>query len=386
MNDDIPTPVGGAIFEYCERRLCLAAANPIRKSSPTYKSLYYNFLQWYINNINDDTLLLSTERSTDGIVYITQHNVEQYYRIEVINRNGKKDTIMKKFYALNWYREKVEHTVGISLVISPIIKAACDTQAMHHSKRSNLVHAGTDPHKGLKDLMSESDNIKLIKYIWSDRPDSQDLSFSYLWGRNAGVRGDSSRKFVLSDLNLSYGFGPENYAPRNRTLLLVLRQGFIHKDRYTTDKQVGVQRHRDYRQCTAFATGLLLIMKLRALGNEINFLHVNKKTSRASWWDIQLNAYDTYSKEEAAIRQVYAGTGVDAGKVTHHRLQAVQHAGSQGCQPWQVSTMTKHVHDKLNMSYLPEVEIETIKIMSGFRKASTNCYEYDIVLYFYICI
>ena len=76
--------------------------------------------------------------------------------------------------------------------------------------------------------------------------------FSYSWGKNAGVCGASTRAMVLCDLNLSYGFGPELFAPRNRTLLLILRKGFVHKDKHTTDKQVGVQRHRDYKQCSVF--------------------------------------------------------------------------------------------------------------------------------------
>jgi hypothetical protein len=67
------------------------------------------------------------------------------------------------------------------------------------------------------------------------------------------------RGMRFCDLNISYGFGPEEAPPRNKTLLLVLRKGDYHKDRYSSNQQVGVQCHRDYRRCAVFATALLVI-------------------------------------------------------------------------------------------------------------------------------
>jgi hypothetical protein len=201
----------------------------------------------------------------------------------------------------------------------------------------------------LKDVFSDDDIVKLVDAMFQLRADSLDLLFSYTWGKNAGLRGASSRKMLLSDLNLSSGFGPELAAPRNRTLLLVLRKGAVHKDKHTTDKQVGAQRHRDYRQCSVFATAALVIMKLRSLENRINFLR-GDSTARAAWWDIPLNEYSNYSAESNAMRQVLTATGLDVlgGKVTHHRTQAVQYAGSRGLQPWQVCTFTKHMTEKFH--------------------------------------
>jgi hypothetical protein len=181
------------------------------------------------------------------------------------------------------------------------------------------------------------------------------------------VRGASSRKVTLCDLNLSYGFGPEEDAPRNRTLMLILRPGDVHKDRYTTAQQVGVYRHRDYRRCTVFATAALVIMKLRKLDSRVRFLNENP---RPSWWDIPLNEYDTYNKESSAMRQALQSVDLfdKHTKVTHHRSMAIQHGGSRGLTQNQISTFTKHQQDKLNRSYMPEVEEETLKVMCGFKK------------------
>ena len=46
----------------------------------------------------------------------------------------------------------------------------------------------------------------------------------------------------------------------------------------------------------------------------------------------------------------------------------VQYGGSQGLTGEQISTVTKHRQDKLHTAYMPEVEEETLKVMSGFKK------------------
>ena len=104
-----------------------------------------------------------------------------------------------------------------------------------------------------------------------------------------------------------------------------------------------------------FCTGVLVIQKLRNLGTRINFFKSEHKNGRAEWWDIPLNSYANYSQESSAMRQVLTAAGLDVygGKVTHHRTQMVQTAGSRGLQPWQVCTMTKHITDKYHSAYLP---------------------------------
>lgn len=263
----------------------------------------------------------------------------------------------------------VEDRAALPIEYSPTINKCIKDQQVTHLAYNNRAFAGTDPHKGLKDVFSDEEIVKLVNNIWRLRGDSLDLIFSYTWGKNAGLRGASSRKMTLSDLNVSYGFGPELTAPRNRTLLLVLRKGTVHKDKHTTDKQVGVQRHRDYRQCSVFATAALLIMKLRSLENRIHFLR-HDPNERAEWWDIPLNEFSNYSEESNAMRHVLAAAGLDllGSKVTHHRTQAVQYAGSRGLQPWQVCTFTKHITEKFHSAYQPEVEEESMRVMSGFRK------------------
>ena len=135
--------------------------------------------------------------------------------------------------------------------------------------------------------MPPDDLLKIINYLYSYRPDSLDLSFSFLWGINAGVHGSSSRSFTLSDLYISIGFGPEVSPPRNKTLMLILRKGNTHKDKHITNRLVGVQRHRDLRLCSVFATGMLVINILRTHPHVDFYKPVG---NRPYWWDILLKS------------------------------------------------------------------------------------------------
>jgi hypothetical protein len=112
-------------------------------------------------------------------------------------------------------------------------------------------------------------------------------------------------------------------------------------------------------------------MKLRKLDGLVSFKNANP---RPNWWDIPLNQYDTYNKESSAMRQALQSVDLldKHSKVTHHRSMAIQHGGSRGLTPNQISTFTKHQQDKLNRSYMPEVEEETLKVMCGFKKHETR--------------
>lgn len=44
------------------------------------------------------------------------------------------------------------------------------------------------------------------------------------------------------------------------------------------------------------------------------------------------------------------------------------HASTEGLQQYQVSTLTKHMNDKLTKSYWAEMERETMTVMAGFKK------------------
>ena len=369
-------------WDYCEDRIA-KSSEKARKKDSTYFYIYKAFVSWFDSKfahfpiVDDDGFEnphpLDMYRNTDGgLVFITQKNVELYFSTHIVlTAVGTAANNKRKMSGLNWYLQQVEDRTAepqAEILYSTKIDRAIEDSYIVHVSHSNTKFASVDPHKGIKDLYSEEEAIALVDGIWSLSRDSLDLMFSYTWGRNAGVRGASSRKVTLCDLNLSYGFGPEEAAPRNRTLMMILRRGDMHKDRYTTDQQVGVYRHKDYRRCTVFATAALVIMKLRKL-DKVDCSFKNKKP-RPNWWDLSLNQYEHYNTESSSMRQALHAVDLydKHTKVTHHRSMAVQYGGSRGLTPSQISTFTKHQQDKLNKSYMPDVEEETLKVMCGFKK------------------
>jgi hypothetical protein len=308
----------------------------------------------------------------NGFDYIKQTNIEAYFCQDVVSREGRLNHINRIVSSLQWMLVNVEKPRGTSSYVirkSPMVLAAIKQQQENWKNAGSAKHLGSDPHKGLKDLMPLSDKLRIGRNIHngSRGGDWGSLGMSFSWGYNAGVQGESSRKFVYADLNLSRGFGPEKDGPRSRCLMLVLRKGDAHKDRSDTDKQVGVWRHREYLLCSVFNTALHVINDL-STDTTINFYHLDKKKARAGWWDKPLIEYEASGQESSAMMAVYAATGVESCKLTHNRTHAVQLGGSEGLAPWQLNTFTKHMLDKLNSAYQPKMNRETAKVMAHFEK------------------
>jgi hypothetical protein len=361
-----------SVIALCEKRYNDRPSAATDNSKNTYLISYKKFLTWYFNNRNNTAMALDTEDSMNGKVFATQKNTNMFYLYYVPeNISGMKANAKRYFYAISWFRSYLEYPEGTALVESSIIRTALDKQQEYHNAHSAVTYGGIDPHKGLRDIMPVDEHRKLITYMWKSRSDYADVLFCFTWACNAGIRGCSARVFKLSNLNISFGYGPETSPPRNRTLMLILRKGPEHKEKSTSDRQVGVQRHRDYRQCSVFATGVLLLKLLRRLGNSIDFLQPDKKVD-PNWWGIGLSNFNTLNDQSDPMRDVFAKTGVNPNcKITHHRTQAILHGGSNGLDPWKVSTFTKHHKDKLEMSYMPECEKSALSVMSGFSMVSS---------------
>jgi hypothetical protein len=358
MEDINPAAPNAATYAAAIERMEAVIAG--RKVSSTYSNEYKKLLSWVIEEHEEHHLIVN------DACFITRLSVDTYFEKVVLHRNGNRNTATRIAQALQWFYSNVENPTGKLVIRNPTVNEALRKQQDNYRAKTNVANAGTDPHKGLKDLISESDKRKLLTYIYETRPDSSSLGMSFNWGKNTGIRGASSRSCVYADLNLSLGFGPEREAPINRTILMVLRKGSLHKDNYSTDKQVGCQRHKEYLQCAIFSTAVCIIEQLRT-DAAINFYH-DDKDERATWWDTPLLEFETLQDESHAMRDVFNSTGVESCKLTHHRTHAVQYAGSEGLAPWQINTLTKHMLEKFHSAYQSEVDKESLKVMSGFSR------------------
>ena len=340
----------------------------VRKVRPidgTYVSEYKKYLIWFEGKGHDPQIGDDGESTR----FISRDIVDQYFREIVPSRNGNKNTIGRICNALQWAHDNVEwrdspNPPQLSLK-NGIVKEGIKKQQEEWRQRASTLNLGSDPHKGLKDITPENEMRIVMHHVFKERNDWDSIGPSFTWGNNAGSRGASNRNFVMCDLNLTKGFGPEDSpSPRCRTLMLVLRKGNIHKDNHISDKQIGCYRHRDYLLCPTFHTACAVIYKLSRAA-DIDFLHPDRR-ARAKWWDLDLIDFSTLSQESSAMSQVFKATKIDPCKLTHHRTNAVQRAGSESMAPHQISTMTKHVLDKMHQAYYPEVDKKLCAVMAGF--------------------
>jgi hypothetical protein len=245
----------------------------------TYASEYKHFKKWVIDN--QDLLQLDGKEGR----WITRLTADMYFQHEVVNRKVERATARRIVSGLQWYVHHREYCLEDFSVENPVVNACIDVQQEMFLSNDNTTDK--DPHKDLKDVLPMSSRLALMTHVYEHRHnDWAQAALCLTYGQNAAVRGASARKLTLSDLRLSQGFGPEKDGANARALMLVLRKGGAHKDRFSTNKQVCMWRHRHYLCCSVFTTAAAIISKLRDFGDNLNF---KKKTKeRASWWDIDL--------------------------------------------------------------------------------------------------
>ena len=254
----------------------------------SYTSEFKRFTDWVKNQ---------PDLRTAVAPFLTCTNVDHYFTRVISCRNGCPNSMGRIVNSLDWYAKHREH-VGANPAFktrSPLVDSALVTQKAFNRTSGGTANPGSDPHKGLKDILPEASRILMMRHIYLLRPDWGAAAVNFTWGNNGAIRGASNRKMGLCDLNLSLGFGPERSGPLARALLLILRRGQVHKDQHETDKQVCTWRHANWLLCSVFATALYTIFQLTQ-NPTISFLHPNKN-ERNAWWDIPLIDWDNYNGE-----------------------------------------------------------------------------------------
>ena len=268
---------------HAESRALIEAQSQTNKR---YEAEWKSFTNWVKSSP-------AINKQSDG-KFLTRINVDLYFQQVVRFRKGTKNTVRTAVSALQWFADYREH-VGANprfLVESPMVKSAIEMQQTVRRVTGGHGNPGADPCKGLKDIFPAKDKERIMDHIYRHRKDWAAAAMNFTWGHNGAVRGDSNRKLTYSDVNMSYGFGPEEEGPLARCLLLVLRKGVKNKDRHDSDKQVGCWRHKSYKQCSVFATAVTIIHYLST--SDVKFEHRNKG-ERAPWWEIPLIDWSEYS-------------------------------------------------------------------------------------------
>jgi hypothetical protein len=268
-----------ALLLNTQLRLNLQSLQENTTACSTYAGEFKKYENWVKeqNELLDDPLF-------------SRENIDHYFTRKIAYKKGKPDTARKVVSSLQWYCNYRYNATAFT-VESPLVLDALKVQKARGESTGN---PGSDPIRGLKDGVPESDRVLMMTYIYKSRNDWDTAALNFAWGYQGAIRGASNRKLVFSDLNMSHGFGPEKEGPLGRALMLVMRQGALHKDRHDKDKQVCAWRHRRYVLCSVLATSLRVIWTLRKRGDTINFLRPNQRV-RADWWNIPVIDWDEYN-------------------------------------------------------------------------------------------
>jgi hypothetical protein len=267
-----------------ERNIAILKA---KTPDATYIGEYKRYKQW----VSDNKQLLELDGEEPR--WITRYSIDAYFQHDVVNRKIERESARRVVSGLQWYVINREYCLEEFTVESGVVNACIEVQQEKYVSQLDDSTNDKDPHKDLKDVLPVSKRIDLMTHVYGHRPnDWIQASLCLTYGQNAAVRGASSRKLKLCDLRLSQGFVPLKDGPGARAFMLVLRKGGVHKDRFSTNKQVCTWRHRHYLLCSVFSTALSVIYKLRNAGDEINFKKRTKQ--RATWWDIALLDWNQY--------------------------------------------------------------------------------------------
>jgi hypothetical protein len=281
----------------------------------TYVKEWKLFTTWVDDNWLDEEIGVDIEMDPPpgddfgGITYLTRNNLDAYYKYEVVHRIGNKNTISRIKSALIRYAnydesQRIAPDVAGDKFESMIMKQAVDAQQLKEAAR-NRKDAPLDdkcPHRFCKHTLSVGERLKVMK-VAMDSVQWENSTVAINLGHNLALRGASIRAFTLCDLRLATGYGPDsnkaNPDPRfERTLMLILRKGPFHKDRFKTTKQVGMWRHRKWLLDPNFAIALAVIYKLQREADNINFClrpaTAENESRRPAWWDIKLIAWKDY--------------------------------------------------------------------------------------------
>lgn len=343
-------PVGDALLAAREANIALIQA---KKPDKSYTSEYRRFCKF----VDAQDELHTTEEG----LYITRANIDHYFTRVISRRKGIRNVVRRALSGIRWYAKNREYIMANPPfdVDSVDVEAAFAAQKVFMSLAVGGTSTGSDPHKGLKDIFPVSDKLLFMRHLYRLRPDWGPGGINFNWGQNAAVRGHSILQLLLCNLNISFGFGPEDFGPHARALLIVLQKGNIHKDRHETDDQVCCWRHKFYELCSVFSTALYVIFCVTK-NPTLNFLHP-ERLQGAPWWGIPLIEWASYSEASNSTQEVLDATGISSTKLTHHRTAALQYGGFEGLRPDQINTMTHHMIDKQHSAYQSVTEREVSK-------------------------
>ena len=115
-----------------------------------YQSEFNRYVEW---------VLSQPDLGTPAAPFLTRNNVDHYFTRVIAIRKGSRNTIRRVMNSLDWFGTHREHISASPKFksISPVVEQAMTTQKSFNKLAGGTGNPGSDPHKGLKDILPESD-------------------------------------------------------------------------------------------------------------------------------------------------------------------------------------------------------------------------------------
>ena len=113
----------------------------------TYTSEFERFKKWIRSQPN-----LGPDAQGS---FLTRKNIDHYFTRVCATRKGKVNTLRRCVNSLEWYAKNRDH-IGATpkfIVRSPAVDQAILTQIAYNKQVGGTAKPGSDPHKGLKDIL-----------------------------------------------------------------------------------------------------------------------------------------------------------------------------------------------------------------------------------------
>jgi hypothetical protein len=126
-----------------------AAIMLMSKCDSTHRSEHKRHCKW----VQSQAALVTPEAP-----FLSRNNVDHYFARVISRRAGLVNSMTRVVNALEWHAAKVEH-VGATpafVVRSPLAESALVLQKVFNVENGGAANPGSDPHKGLKDILPES--------------------------------------------------------------------------------------------------------------------------------------------------------------------------------------------------------------------------------------
>ena len=131
----------------------------------------------------------------------------------------------------------------------------------------------------------------------------------------------------------------------------------------------GMWRHRDWFRCgsggISASTFCRLHQDILSDFSRVTTI-VEGREAEPEWYRLKFVSWDTLHAQDTYYRAMYKKAGIKWGKVTHVRKLAIDTAKQGGASREDISQMSKHGKESIDVSYLPELPPETMHILAGF--------------------